>query len=193
MTEAAEITPRDKLAAAMAALGLTIAAEFVPFSQSRSKAEEWQSLNWRITLQRNGRDVLSSDYGAGTGHCPAHKRAKRDKTRYMESLRKRAIAAECETGRAHDFGEGMLFGRDGIRDLRIPIMPDSVDVMWSLSQDSSVLDSGGFENWASELGYDSDSRTAESIYQHCLEIALKLRGAIGESGLESLRIAGEDF
>lgn len=64
-----------------------------------------------------------------------------------------------------------------------------------------VFAAGGFENWASEYGYDTDSRKAESIYQACLDIALKLRGdialklrgAIGDSGMVELQTAFQDY
>src|SRR5690606_27827140 len=45
--------------------GLTVAAVFVPWSQSRNKGERSPSLNWRVTLQCKGRDVLTCDYSAG--------------------------------------------------------------------------------------------------------------------------------
>jgi hypothetical protein len=71
--------------------------------------------------------------------------------------------------------------------------PSAADVLYSLALDASVLDSATFEEWASELGYDPDSRSAEKIYRACLEIALKLRAAIGDAGLEQLREAFQDY
>lgn len=189
---AAEITPREKIAAAMAALGLTVAAEFVPFSKSRNAANDpgnkpgSRSLNWRVTLQRNGRDVLTTDYSAGIAHAPCYKRLQGKGFGIRWTLENtEAIVFETEHGRAFTFRRFTPAGK--------PILPDPVDVVWSLSRDSDVLDSGGFEDWAGELGYDPDSRSAESTYRACLEIALKLRGAIGEAGIEALRVAGEDF
>ena len=61
------------------------------------------------------------------------------------------------------------------------IEPDKLDVINSLVMDASVLNSSSFEDWADEFGYDRDSRKAETIYRACLDIALKLRNAIGES------------
>lgn len=67
MTEQATITPAD----AIAALGLTVEAVFIPFSLSRNKGEKHRTLNWRVTLKRNGREIMTTDYSAGEGHCPA--------------------------------------------------------------------------------------------------------------------------
>ena len=55
---------------AAAELGVTMTAEFVPWSKSRDKGEKHPSLNWVITLHKGGRAFLTTDYSAGCGHCP---------------------------------------------------------------------------------------------------------------------------
>ena len=183
--ETQEVTPREKLESAMAALGLTVSAEFVPFSQSRNKDSDHRSLNWRVTLQRIGRDILTTDYSAGIAHCPAYKLSVAVAGGQNSIMRAGLIEFETEKGKPAPTRGLFSSGK--------PILPDSVDVVWSLSQESDVLNYGGFEDWAENFGYDPDSRSAESIYRACLDIALKLRNAIGEAGLESLREAGQDF
>ena len=180
---------KEQRAAMVAELGLTVESVFVPFSQSRNKAEKSPSLNWRVTVKRNGRDVLATDYSAGRGHCPAYKASVKTLGGPNSLMRSEAIATECETGRvAIAFPGGMI--RGSLRNI-IPL--DTLDVLASLVMDSDVIDAGGFESWAMELGYDVDSRKAESIYQSCLEIALKLRAALGDSGLQTLRNAFEGY
>lgn len=187
MSTETEQTPRDKLAAAIEALGLSIRCEFIPFSQSRNAAEGWQSLNWRVTLERSGREVLKTDYGQGIGYAPANGKIWAGGNSHVKA---RAIALECETGRIAkpQMGQGEPY-----KSVKPIDPPSAVDVIWSLSRDADVLDYGTFEDWAENLGYEPDSRKAEAIYRACLEIALKLRAAIGEAGLEALRVAGEDF
>lgn len=187
MTDSATISPDD----AIAALGLTVESVFVPFSQSRNKAEKTPSLNWVVTVKRNGRDVITTDYMAGMGHCPAYNRkvpaAWNRPARMWQPL---ACAAECENG--HELGIYTSWG--GFRhDRTKPILPAASDVIYSLISDSSVLDYGTFEEWAGDIGYDPDSRSGEKIYRACLEIALKMRSAIGESGIESLQTAFQDY
>lgn len=219
---------KEKALAAMASLGLAVESVFVPFSQSRNKAEKHKSLNWKVTLLRNGRLVLSCDYSAGVAHClakaskaPATYQA-RDRRRadgkpypgttsnhrapteaeklsdYLEEWR----AAECESGIAleHDgFAGAKNFKPKRIRvpgkhqSKTVPILPDPVDVIYSLVMDSSVLDHATFESWAGDFGYDPDSRKGESIYRQCLEIALSLRAAVGDSGLQTLAEAFQDY
>lgn len=172
---------RAAIAATLESLKLTISAQFIPFSQSRNKAEKHKTLNWKVTVQRNGRDVMTTDYSAGAAHCPSYKQG--------NSVAIMLANHECETGRkAKVYLTGKPYSPNGAT-----ILPDPVDVFHSLSMDSNVLDAGGFENWASDLGFDPDSRNAESIYRACLDNALKLRAAIGESGMTELQSAFEDF
>jgi hypothetical protein len=165
-------TKVDHIAATIEGLGLSVESEFVPFSRSRNHGEKVRNLNWRVTIKRNGRNVLTTDYSAGMAHCPSYKP-------HPTVDENKRIAFECEHG---------LSSRGGK-----PLAPKPADVIYSLVMDSGVLDAGGFEQWASEFGYDADSRKAEKIYRDCIDIALKLRAAIGDEGLSLLREAFQDY
>ena len=76
-----EQTPKDRILQWAAKHGATMTAEFIPFSQSRNKGDKSPSLNWRVTIQRNGRAVLTTDYSAGCAQpqgpgAPKQKRSK---------------------------------------------------------------------------------------------------------------------
>lgn len=178
-------------AAAIESLGLSVDSVFVPFSQSRNKDEKHKSLNWRITLKCNGRAFYSCDYSAGIGHAPSYgKKAPAAWDRPARLWPEMAGAFEAESG----FALGPFFSWSGFRaDKSKPIKPDPVNVILCLFTDSSVLDSGGFEAWAADMGLDPDSRKAESTYRACLETALALRGAIGERGFSVLSEAFTDY
>ncbi len=181
-------------------LGLTLESKFVPFSQSRNaeprdgQKEPWRSLNWKVTLNHNGREVLRTDYSQGTAHCPVNAReSKRPRSANRQgasaAMIRSAEALEIETGKraAFDF-------MDRARETRHPIPgPDIADVLHSLALDSEVLEHSCFEDWAGCFGYDEDSRTAESTYRQCLEIALKMRGAIGNARLNELQEAAREM
>lgn len=174
---------KTEILAAMNALKLTIATEFVPFSKSRhatpAKGEKpWRCLNWRVTLKHDGRDVVTTDYSAGEGHCPGSKDP-------------RLVDLEIHTGLPAYWPPGQRHPRT--RPDGKPILPDPCDVIASLALDSDVIDAGGFESWAEEFGYDTDSRKAEATYRACLELALKLRSALGDDGLRTLREACQDY
>ena len=180
------------IAETLAKLGLTVESNFIPFSQSRNKAEKSPSLNWIVTIKRNSREILTTDYMAGMGHCPSYNKkppAAWDRpNRFWNPL---VCGFECETGFA--ISPVVSWRRDFVADRKKPILPDPESVIHSLVMDSSVLNHGGFEEWASDYGYDTDSRSAESTYRACLEIALKLRAAIGDAGLEQLQTAYQDY
>ncbi len=177
---------------AMTALGLTVESVFVPWSQSRNKDKKDErgnpimSLNWKVTIKRDGREITTTDYSAGVGHCPAYKASIKDLGGQNCIMRDDAIRGEVESGVPWT---ETRFGQKK----RPSIMPGAKDVIASLVMDSSVLDESSFEDWASNLGYDTDSRKAESIYRACLDLALKLRNGLGEAGLARLRDAFRDY
>lgn len=197
-----EFQPEPSITAIAAENRLFIVAEFVPFSKSRNKAEKHKSVNWKLTLCqakpaapsepefKSGvytkadapaamRSILTCDYSSGTAICPADKR--------KDSYRKQELINwECENGVAAFAMENM-----GVisPQRKKPILPDLCDVLASLSMDASAIDEGPFEDWASSLGYDTDSRKAEAIYNACLDIAVRLRSGLGESTFTRLREA----
>jgi len=68
--------------------------------------------------------------------------------------------------------------------------PSSADVLASLVMDASGIDnSTSFEAWATEYGYDPDSRKAEAIYKECLKLAPKVREFLGDK-FEAFQNAG---
>lgn len=187
------MTETQSPAQAVADLGLTITSEFVPFGVSRNAKPDpktgkpWRSLNWVVTLCRNGKPIITTDYSAGEAHCPAYKRYKAGS--YDQE---RAIKYEIETGReVTDIFHGVCNGNPGNQET--PILPDPLDVIHSLVADSDALEYSTYEDWADSFGHDPDSRDGERIYRQCLEYALKLRAAIGESGLAQLRTAFQDY
>lgn len=196
-------TPGELIEAVAARLGLTMRAGFIPFSQSRNakprdgKGEPWRSLNWRIKLSLNGKDFLTTEYSAGEGHAPAAKRPaawfKRGPYSPQRN-RARLIAWEIENGYPGTWPTIPGSNPQPIRAAKATVIqPELADVLSSLVMDAGVLDSGGFECWAEDFGYDTDSRQAEATYKACLEIALKMRTAIGDEGLQALRDAAQDY
>lgn len=161
---------------AMAAHGLTATAKFVPFSQTGKKATKLfdYSLNWMIAVHKDGREVLSSPYSAGVGHCPSYPE---NAPRGIRADAAEAVRRECETGRSK--------GK--------PIPCDTVSAFYCLLSDAEAIDCGSFEEWADNLGFDPDSRSAEKTYRICLETGLKLQNSLGDTVLSALREAFQDF
>lgn len=177
------MTEQETLQRAAVRLGLTVSAKFVPFSQSRSKDQKDCNLNWKVTLQRNGRDIITTDYSAGQGHCPSYKSPPKFSTGKVDQyLQRRRITDECENGKKSRLtGSGSRFALGGA-----PILPDECDVIYALVSDSDVLNYSGFADWCDSLGYDSDSVRARATYDDCLSIALNVKQAFTASEWESL-------
>lgn len=65
--------------------------------------------------------------------------------------------------------------------------PSVADVLDCLALDASSVDNARtFEEWASELGYDPDSRKAGRIYRVCERQAAKLRQFLGSAVYQEL-------
>ena len=160
--------------------GLTVHTEFVPFSKSRNKDNKEPSLNWRVTLMHNDRHVMTTDYSAGCGHCPAYDNPIHGRPQFMSIARDAAIRRECESGY-----------EDRTRKQIPPI--DAANVVYSVVIDASALYYASFEDWACEYGYDIDSRKGEAIYRECLATGFRLQAALGASALEALREDFQDF
>lgn len=163
------------------AMGITVAATFVPFSQSRNKGDKVPSLNWKVTLKHGSKEILTTDYMQGCAHAPAYNDAAHGRPQFMSIARDRALRHECETGKQ--------YGRRG----SAINPPDVADVLYSLLMDSDAIDYSGFSSWCNSLGYSDDSISARSIYDACVEIAVKLRASFGESTLSDLRELFEDY
>ena len=182
---------KAELEQAITDLGLVVSAEFVPFSRSRSYKKDAKiserNLNWRVSLKRmavinNGykagseRTLLTTDYSAGIGHAPSYKQGR--------------MTTDMVTALTHETEHGTRYiGRMSDKQIK----PNSTDVVASLLMDSDVLNHSTFESWASDCGYDVDSRKAETIYRACLETALALRNGIGDDGLRKLQEAAQDY
>lgn len=65
--------------------------------------------------------------------------------------------------------------------------PDGADVFGSLLMDTSDVEGETFENWADNLGFDTDSRKAERIFEACQKTLLNLKTMFNKSELDDLR------
>lgn len=161
-------------------------AKFVPQSQSRNRDQKERTLNWVVTLTK-GRMSFSTDYMQGIAHMPGYQQW--TKTNYERMQRDALAKYASEHGKT-----GQCMRDSTIISPRSPLPPPTAaDVLHSLLLESAVLDSGGFESWACEYGYDTDSRKAEATYKACVEIALKMRGIFSDAERAQLSEALQDY
>lgn len=71
-------------------------------------------------------------------------------------------------------------------------IPDGTDLFNCLLSDTSFY-ADTFEEWAEEMGYGSDSRRAEKIYNACKEQKTVIESMLTKSELEDLREVFQDY
>lgn len=150
-------------------LGITTAATYIPH---KTPAGETPQLRWRVSVRRNGLEIYSTEYSAGCACAPSYKGIRSHATE--------AVRRECETGVRHD-GRG-----------EVP-SPSTADVLYCLLSDAQASDAGSFEEWAGDLGYDTDSRAAERVYKACMDVAAALSKAFTAAERETLSEAFQDY
>ena len=66
-------------------------------------------------------------------------------------------------------------------------LPTLAEVLDCLASDASGVDNAqSFEDWASEYGYDTDSRKAEKTYNICVQQAQELKALLGQDAYDQL-------
>lgn len=58
--------------------------------------------------------------------------------------------------------------------------PELAEVLYCLRSDCDVVNYGDFEDWADCMGYDTDSRRAERIYNACVDTSDAMEHLLGE-------------
>lgn len=102
-----------------------------------------------------------------------------------EKWRHRAYRVKIITSAKGD--KGATF--DWRAGLGIKGMPNPAEVLACVCDDYQSANAESFEDWASNLGYDADSRKAEKIWRDCLALGEKLN-AIGIAPQEIEHLAG---
>jgi hypothetical protein len=161
------------VAALLAQHKVAMSAVFVPQAMSRNSGEKTHTLNWRVSFTRA--DVsFALDYQQGIGHVP----------RYMEP--RTLFDQEC-LGKPWETGK---YGHS-LNVKRLPA-PTAADVLSCVILDSEAIEQS-FEDWASDFGYDTDSRKAERIYHECVAQARDAQRVLGASLIAQLRELFADY
>lgn len=145
-----------------------------------------QQLKYQVAISYKGRPLIETSYSMGIGHIPGFREPRLWTVPVWNTMKWvfREGKAPASTAWDHNYA-ALLQGK--------PIVPKLKDVLHCLVVESDTFDYDSFESWASDFGYDQDSRRAEEIYQACLKTALKLRSGIGQDKLNQLREAYQDY
>lgn len=127
----------------------------------------WKYAAWKVAFSGQGRQTFATPYSMGTAH--------------------REIKPGCHVppGLVNWQNPRTLFDEDFRNRCTRPTAPTAATVLHSLLSDASAADST-FEDWAADMGLDSDSRKALAEYLACQETAVSLRRIFGSAVLEKL-------
>ena len=172
----------DPIGVAIAEMRITCEFEFIPWSKSRNSKEKFPSFNYKATLKKNGKEVITTDYMMGCGHSPNYKQ-NNNSYDYRKKLQE-----ECERGVVVRLGGAL----GGILPTKIKIVPEVRDVLYSLLMDK-LCANNEFEDFCADFGYDTDSRKAENIYNELVNISNKLYRNFSSHELEILEECFRDY
>lgn len=182
-----ESATKEERAAELTRLGYSIKAAFIPFSESRHAKPDksgnvWRCLNWRVTLSKSGRVLLTTDYAQGEAHLPAYKLPGIKWSLWSDE----EARFEIETGRHRIDPSGKSYSNFG-PGVAIP-PPSIVDICYSLAHDAQAGRSS-FSEFCSDFGLDEDSRAARKNWKACRKEYLR----IGADNVEELARVTDGF
>lgn len=136
------------------------------------KENNWECDQWRVMFSKEGKSFETMFY-TGLGHRQWDKIGKVENANYKGSRKSMHFAA---LEKQH----------------KKPVAPNAASVLHSLTMDAQALDMS-FDYWASDYGYDTDSRKALETYQACCDIGHKLKLIFSRAELETLREMLQDY
>lgn len=97
------------------------------------------------------------------------------------------LTTPYKTGIGHVHQKGQTFHGAEVMAKFVPTPPSVEDVLDSLASEAAMYDeSRDFEDFCANLGYDTDSRRAERIYNELGEVAKRLRFFLGREAYDEL-------
>ena len=149
-----------------------------------------------------GKTPLITEYKTGAGHrlVPTTKGGAYNFMKYNKAQGLELSAHREALGLASN--ESIYFpvktvvggqrGHGGGEVITYAVTPTSASVLHSLVLDASALDQN-FDDWADDLGYDSDSLNALNIYKACCDNGKKLRKIFTNEQIETLQELLQDY
>jgi hypothetical protein len=149
---------------------VTMTATYVGLrAEKGTEGKPWHHFEWSVQLH-HGSASYTATYRSGVAHC--------QRVPYGIGAKGPLEPVTHDVARAlKPHGKVTLSDVEGyVR----PTAPELAEVLQSLASDASgALNAGTFEAWASDYGYDSDSRKAEKIYEACKGVHFELSRLLG--------------
>lgn len=152
-------------------LGLTFDIVIVHCGLVVQKEGETRNITdkWLFTLSR-GSVSESFEFWTGIGHRKPAKAYNEDQKYFIKKAMKICTGAELKQS-----DDNYALAKENVDMYTLPVRPKLDDLLYSLVLDADACDNS-FEEWCSNLGYDSDSRKAFATYEACKANGKKLIG-----------------
>jgi len=134
-------------------------------------SEDWTNVHdeWRVSIHFAGKHYETS-YHTGIGCRKPSRAVTKERGGWYSRLSDRFFKSDFEAAKA-----GFL----------LKVNPTLADVLYCLLSDANGVEQT-FEEWASDLGYDSDSRKALKTYMACQKTRAALLKMFGSKLFEKL-------
>ena len=160
MNESIEQSPR----AWCAANGVTLSAVL------RSDPADYKNASkWKCTIKR-GRGSFDFDFTTGSAHRRRKPNLRLSSVRMRSEYGRAPSQKDFDRAFARRFGSRIvtIYDDEILRTCTEPDPPSVGGALWCLAVDASSVRHGQtFEEFCSDIGYDSDSRTAERMFNEC--------------------------
>lgn len=132
-----------------------------------SVKDDWQSIAYNIRLLFNGKPIIETPYNLGIGHVKTKGFA--PSLIHGWTVDEQSMLRTWQNKPYANFLDKELQTRVAAKLAKIQkVAPQLDDVLYGLLTDGEAYFSGQtFEDRAAELGYDPDSRKAETIWKQC--------------------------
>ena len=166
-------------------IGLTVSAVSIP-ARPDVAADSWnaEADHFLVTVSRkDGQLVWRGNYSTGSAHALTWARKSSTKKGYLLSMALR----ELKTLPRGEFNRSLYAEeqRKVVREAYQRAAPIGLDrILESLHCDMSGVDQP-FEDWAGDLGMDSDSRKALRIYEDCQAVRAAFVSSLSRADFES--------
>lgn len=149
--------------------------------------DNWPHIAYNLTFSKGGKSI-SMEYRLGIGHVN-WKQAGGMFPRELEAVfvtLKHNPGARLKNKLEHAQAAAFLAQRQKVQ-------PAAHEVLACYCSEALEASQNTFEDWADNLGYEKDSRTAEQTYHHCREPYAKIIGLIGLDNLRKFAELNNQF
>jgi hypothetical protein len=173
--------------AQLQAIGFTLQIESGPTGEVHDN--DWPCIAYRVRLEYKGKPIHTSPYSMGVGHVKTKVTTCGTDFSRTLSMNEHSLLLAWQFKPHANFTDKALWASVAAKLAKLQkVVPSLADVMHSLLSDGSpFFDAESFEDWAGNLGYDPDSRKAESIYRECDRTGRAMQGALGAEMVAKLR------